>query len=112
MKNKKILMILIVALGAIAICLFFVYLYFSTARGTLVINVDPSGPSIYIDGTIQSTNNLSQDGGTYELKLKPGKHTLLLKEEDYTDYSKGFDISRNKTTNLNIEMQVTYYNTE
>lgn len=69
-------------------------LYWNLYRGRLVINSDYLGASYEIDG--------KETDITSRINLRPGPHTLLVTLEDYNDGEYQFDISFNKTTEINV----------
>ena len=68
--------------------------------GSLKLAFTPAtAVSISVDG------NISQQNSPYFVdKLKPGKHTLILKKANYDDYPKSFTINKGQTTTITVNM--------
>ena len=55
--------------------------------GGISINADISGSQIYIDGKLQRTTNLFQNG-VFVNNLSPGEYDVIVKRENYLDWRK------------------------
>jgi hypothetical protein len=112
MKNKSLLVIVLVAI--VFAGLFIAFSYFNNARGSVFIDSFPQGSEVYIDGVLKgktpvTINNL--DFGEYEIQVK---------HDGFRTFTKTIDLLRSKnkiTVIANLEhitfvLQVSSYPTE
>jgi len=59
--------------------------------GGISINADISGSQIYIDGKLQRTTNLFQNG-VFVNNLSPGEYDVIVKRENYLDWRKNLEV--------------------
>jgi hypothetical protein len=67
--------------------------------GKVAINSMTTGATVMIDGEKVGTIPIEEP-----LRLKPGKHTLKISKQGYTEYLDVFTVRRGKTTYLDIDL--------
>ncbi len=73
------------------------------AFGTLVINTNPQGATIYINDL-----NTRETTPASLYRIPSGKHTLLLEKESYHSLEQDFEIEDEKTTRLTLDLVAGY----
>ncbi|WP_456472622.1 PEGA domain-containing protein [Methanocaldococcus sp.] len=67
--------------------------------GSLFVESDPSGAEIYIDGDYKGKTPKTIS------ELSPGTHTLKLRMDGYSDYTKDVEIKTGETTNVYVKLE-------